>query len=140
MRTVGKVEVILNESTLLIKALEPLERNEILTVFERVENNVISQSVNIRYIDVPKGQLKILLEQENSLYLAERFRERITKRKVVKYYNPLAFGALAAVLEGRREELIDIDSGEWSATLDQQTSLGIRFAQQIKVNDFVARG
>jgi hypothetical protein len=77
MEIFGKIVEILSETHLLLKLDKTVEAQGVLTVYSNLEVPALHQKYGLSAIRLPKGQVRVISEQANGLYLAESFREAI---------------------------------------------------------------
>lgn len=135
--SIGKVRAILNAEYVIIELAErPSLPDEVLTIFERVTPTGLREQAGIGHVDVPKGKVRLVAHQDGRLYLAERFRETKTQRRIVSRPPP---SNLLSHLQGDKEEIAEEVPGAWSAIFDQALSLRVGELRAIKIGDSVAK-
>jgi hypothetical protein len=127
MTAIGEVVAILDDKRVLISGYGPLSGDKQVVVFERLPMN--AENLKIQNLDIPKGRLKVVAPQEENFYLAERFREGTTRRKIST--NSLGISAL---LGDQYEEI----PGPWSISMQRDSATGLNFSPHIKVGDLIA--
>ena len=140
MRTIGKVEFIINEQFLLVKSDVELSKNQIVVVFVPLENEEIKVKFGLDYIGIPKGLISIVSKESEIIYLAEVFQQSKEKKRIITQpssFDKLTAGALKSLFEYKREEVIDLAPGEWSGILDKNVSLNFEVKKEITVGDLV---
>jgi len=141
MRKFGKVAAILNDQLLLVTSEEKLEAEEIVTVFAEISVPQLSESAGLTSVAYPKGELRVISLQEGNTYLVQRFRE-ITERKrkitIPSTFQKQLFG-LAGQFQPETKEIVEEVPGPWSADLDQEQSLVIKFDKIVRVGDPIGR-
>lgn len=140
MRTIGKVEQIVNEEYLLISSEEELSTNQVITVFDKLENEDIKSKYGLDFLAIPKGEVIVSLKISDKLYLCKVFREVQEKRRIISRpsaYDKIYAGALQALLSSTKEEIIETVDSEWSAALNKGQSLGIVVNKEISIGDMV---
>lgn len=140
MKTIGKVELIINEQFLLISSDEKLSINQVVVVFTPLKNEEIKKKYALDYIGIPKGHINIVDKESENMYLAEVFQQSQEKKKVITQpsaFDQLTAGALIKLFEHPKEEIIDLAPGKWSGILDKESSLNIKIKKEITVGDLV---
>ena len=119
MKILGTVVAILDDTRLLV-SLESYEApGKELTVFAPVEKDEL-KDLGLERLLIPKGRIRIDVQQNDQIYIASRFKALIESGKS-SVLNPLEF-----VLSSQ---------SNWSASFDVSQSLGIEFHREIKVGD-----
>jgi hypothetical protein len=128
MEEVGEVVEILTSKHVLIKALRDVAPSTVVHVAARIENPEITQKYALPALTFPKGELRILNSQGQSLYLAEVFSEDI-ERNVMR--SP-ADNILSGFFKAEKETV----KGAPSAKLDAST-IKIAASTLVQVGDRV---
>jgi hypothetical protein len=128
MIPIGKVVAILDDRRLLLSIDIPVSVDVQVLVFERIPLEM--SGIDLPNLDVPKGRISIVAQQENNFYLAERFREGTTRRKI-----NLADVGIARLFGNEYEEV----PGPWSVGFQKEQVLGIKASQAVSVGDLIAR-
>lgn len=128
MQIIGEVVAILNSTYVLVRSeerfLHPGEKYQILAIVARDKLG----GLDLERIYLPKGEIRIVAEQPEQIYLAERFRagERIETR-------PHNLGSQFQDLFTKEVRI----PGEWSAAIDEESTLKIEIDKNIRVGDAV---
>jgi hypothetical protein len=141
MKTLGKVEAILNDYLVLISSTEPLSPDEIVVVYSAIEDPKLREVGYSEPIHYPKGKLQIVYPQKNDLYLAKRFRGTETRTRKVITPSPLSrsLGNLLFQFQPESKEITEEVPGDWSAELNKEQSLNISITNLVSVGDAVGR-
>lgn len=123
MNIFGDVVAILDETRLLVRLESYVAPAEELTVFAAVEGNKVKE-LGLERLLIPKGRIKIDVQQNDEFYIASRFKALVGSGKS-SALNPLEF-----VLSSQ---------SSWSASFDASQSLGVEFNREIRVGDPVGR-
>lgn len=139
MRVIGRVKAILSETMLLVSSQEEPRPNQILNVFASVREDRLQEISGLEKVLIPKGEIKIVCEQGEGLFLAETFREVGERRKTIRSPGPLekSWMGFAAALQGETKEVIETVEGPPSAELDSAESLKLEFSKTVNVGDLV---
>jgi hypothetical protein len=140
MRTIGKVELIINSEFLLISSSEELSRNQIVTVFQKLENDDFRAKYGVDFLAIPKGDIFVTNEASNKFYLCQVFREVREKKKIItrpSEFEKIYGGALQNLFKTTKEEIIETTDANCSAILDREQSLGFVLKKEIGVGDLV---
>jgi hypothetical protein len=119
MNVFGTVVAIVDEIRLLVRLDAYSAPGRELTVFAAVEKEELS-TLGLEKLLIPKGQIKIDVQQNDQVYLATRFKARVESGKG-SALNPLEF--------------VLTSQSSWSASFDASQSLGIEFNREIRVGD-----
>lgn len=119
MNVLGEVVAILDETRLLVRLERNIGPDAELTVFAAVGQPELKH-LGLERLLVPKGRIKIDVQQNDQIYLASRFRARVESSKG-SALTPLDF-----VLSSQ---------SNWSANFDSTQSLDIEFNREIKIGD-----
>jgi hypothetical protein len=130
---IGKVKAILDGAYLLIESKEAFSNGEILKVFGRVD--VSSVTPDLPQVDVPKGEIKIVLKQSDGLFLASRFQRTTRRQRSIS--DP--FTDQIRQILGPKEVIEEVPAG-WSAELDTSKGLPFKIDPAVKPGDLVSRG
>ncbi len=131
-KTIGKITSIINDQQVLISSETQLYDGQVVYVVEEVSSDLLKKQSGLQTILIPKGQLKIGLQQDEHIYLASTFRETKNKKKVI-VRDPF-IGAFSTVF-GKTEEIITTEYGKWSANVDTSKSLKVDIPKLIAVGD-----
>lgn len=124
MRAVGKIIAILDERHLLIQSDARVVADQELFVVQTFRIEALE-----RDIYVPKGTVRVLLDQGEDIFLCERFRR---PRKVEEP----PFSSSIASLVGR-PRIVEVP-GAWSAPPPSETDLlGFQADENIRVGDVI---
>ncbi len=141
MNIIGKIDAVLNETVVILSSSEPLNTDEIITVFAVISEKKLSEIGCPDPVHIPIGELKITATLGEQKFLAKAFQEeKEVTRKI--YSSPQLLRGLAgafAQLEPEVKEVREILKKDWSAVLNESESLGIDIPQQISVGDAVGR-
>ena len=138
MQIIGRVEVILNDQYLLISSDEELREGRVLTVYAIVEHEEIKKTFELESVGIHKGYISIIKKESENIYLAEVFQQTEEKRRVITHpssFEKLTAGALRGMFEVSKEEVINLEPGEWSGKLDKSASLNLKFKAEITEGD-----
>jgi hypothetical protein len=142
MRVFGKVEVILNENAVLISSSEDLAPNEVVNVFSLIESPELKEKGFEKPLIYPKGELVILAQQENKMYLAETFRDTVMKTKTVsvppKYQWSVFSDYLSQFYPQKKEITLEVP-GPNSAELNKEQSLNVSISKVVSVGDLIGK-
>lgn len=119
MNIIGTVAAILDDTRLLVRLEGYSAPGRELTVFAPVENAEL-KDLGLERLLIPKGRIRVDVEQNDQFYIASRFKALIESGKG-SVLNPLEF-----VLSSQ---------SNWSASFDASQSLGIEFNREIRVGD-----
>lgn len=135
MEDIGIVTAILNDRLLLVRTEKQINPNTELTVFGRISPESLQAAAGLTQLDYPKGLIRVISRQNETIYLAERFRQAGEQRRriIPSPFNP---NLLSEILKGQ-EEVVEIP-GPWSAEFDLKSSLNIKVDRQIKTGDLIA--
>jgi hypothetical protein len=141
MEIVGSIKAILNNQLVLIQSDHFLKHGEIVQVFQEIKNNEINEKFNLDRLFYPKGNIRIICEQTNNFYLAERFREIQERIKTITEPSPLekSLSGIASVFQGEKKEIVEKIPGEWSAIFNQNTMIKVEISNSIDINDLVGK-
>lgn len=140
MKIIGKVEFIINDQYLLISSEEDLSRDQIVIVYTILENEEINKKYNLNSLPIPKGEIAIVMEESEGLYLAEIFQMPEEKKKIISHpssFDKLVAGGLRSLLEIKKEEIIEMTPGKRSGILDKKVSLNFEYNKEITIGDIV---
>ena len=134
MRKIGSVAAILDTTRLLVKLDSPSDfivEGQLLTAFAQVLDPHVSD-LGLKEIYIPKGDLRVVLKQDAGFVLVERFKQVKTDIKRTKKpgVNPFI-----DVFGGTFEEVEVSSPGGWSANIDTDQSLNMKFVETIQVGD-----
>lgn len=139
MELLGEVRAIINEELILISSQKNLEPDDVVTVFTNIRNDKLKET-GIDQLVYPKGEIQIVCNQGNDIYLAKKFREkertekRVVKPSAVARALTGAFGPLTA----EQIEYVDV-YGPWSSEFDRERSLDIKISKIVTIGDLVGR-
>ena len=131
MDSIGTVAAILNDNLLVLRIDAELKPDQVLTVFGRVSSAKL-QELGIPQLDFPKGKVRVVSQQPEHLYVAERF--RVSEKQV----NALERFGVSAVPPSLMSSLITSEV-VWSAALDSSQSLKVGVDTVVRIGDHVAR-
>jgi len=141
MRKIGSVALILNEKTAIIKASEPLILGiEVLIYTEIPLSDEVKSKSGLNGVTMPKGKMKIIMLQENGVYLASI----VTKSTAVSSSENQALArnlSLYNSIFGKNTQEASIaqdEAAEYSAKLDKTESINAKFTNLVKVGDAVS--
>lgn len=140
MRTIGKVELIINEEFLLISSTQELSTNQVITVFEKLENEDIKTKYGLDFLGIPKGDVAVSNKVSDKLYLCIVFREVQEKKRIITHPSPfdkIYAGALQSLFSAVKEEIVETTDSSYSAVLDKKQSLGFVVRKEIGIGDLV---
>lgn len=81
MKTIGQVELIINNQFLLIKSDIELSNDQVVIVFNPLESKDIKEKYGLDYIGIPKGHISIVSKESETIYLAEVFQQSEEKKE-----------------------------------------------------------
>jgi hypothetical protein len=119
MRIFGEVVAILDETRLLVRLESYAAPGAELTVFAAVEKDEL-RKLGLDKLLIPKGRIKIDVQQNDLIYIASRFKALIESGRG-SALNPLEYVLTA--------------QSSWSASFDATQSLGIEFNREIGIGD-----
>ena len=135
MKTLGEIIAVLNEDYVLIKSpTVRLKANEQLYVYERTSTTDFSPNIGLKEIIVPQGHIRVVLRQNDNMYLANTFQKYEYKRP--QDFGLSGGGIIASMLA--TVESYPVPAGK-SATVNKGQSLGLKFSSDISVGDEVGR-
>lgn len=79
MEILGKVVEILGEKHVLLQLSKKVAVDAVLTVYSDLQIPELQSKYRLQSIHLPKGELRIISEQGNELYLAESFRKTFSR-------------------------------------------------------------
>jgi hypothetical protein len=135
MRKLGEVLLILNDKFAVIRATEPLILgSEVQTFKENKLDEAAQTKSGLKEIQIPKGKLKVVMMQENNVYLvsvitkrsAENSSENQSLARSLSLYNSI-FGKAPAEVDNTGGEIAG-----YSAKLD--VSQAIKFDYNVLVS------
>jgi hypothetical protein len=133
MDPVGRVLEILSDRLVLVAASDHLSTDEIVTVFSRAPaTGELQSKYQLTNLDIPKGELRVLIEQKPGLFLLEAFQE--TRERTERVHPTDVFLSGVMGFEVRNTSVL----GPPSATLSDPT-LPVPFAKSVMVGDYIAR-
>jgi hypothetical protein len=130
LEKLGRIVEILNSTQLLVQldkeCAESMEAGGTLTVFAKAELSKAA-SLGLPVIYAPKGTIRIVMQQNDELFLAERFLKggRVEQRPI-------------SAIEGMFTREVKV-GGTWSAQIDEGSSLKIEFESELKAGDVVGQ-
>jgi hypothetical protein len=119
MNILGAVVAILDDTRLLVRLDAYSTPGKELTVFAPVEKNEL-KDLGLERLLIPKGRIRIDVQQNDQIYIASRFRSLVESGK----------GSALAPLE-----FVLSSQSSWSASFDTSQSLGVEFNREIGVGD-----
>jgi hypothetical protein len=125
MESKGTVLAILNDRQLLLRADEPLDVEKKYIVFGRITIPELEKR-GVPHLDLPKGEIHVVADQGNNLYVAERF--KVSEQRVPYQFPGVEKGLISALV---RTEVA------WSAEYDERESLNFSFDRHIKSGDHI---
>lgn len=131
MEKYGQIKAILNLRQLLIQIdkefADRVVPGEELIVFAKLDGEPFA-SLGLSTIRSPKGKIRVVMRQDDQFFLAERFKEggRTEEKPVFRS------------LEGLFTQPVVVGA-TWSAEIDEEKTLKIRFENAIEVGDEVGR-
>lgn len=137
MTSIGEVKAIIDENHLLLSASEELAKGDRLAVFSVVKHPKLWEVLKKDHLVFPIGEIKIVSEQAENIYLAERFREVKERRRQIT--TPSALQSAFSWYVGETKEVVEEVPGLWSVEFDMEKSLGIEVPKAITVGDIVGR-
>jgi len=123
MNILGNVVAILDETRLLVRLETYAAPGEELVAFAAVEKDELRE-LGLERLLIPKGRIRIDLQQNDQIYIASRFKALVESGKG-SALNPLEF-----VLSSQ---------SNWSANFDASQSLGVEFNREIRIGDPVGK-
>ncbi len=133
MRKIGLVVKILNSENLLIKCVEEMSPDDLVTVCGVVKLPSDDES-GIERVIYPKGQLNILARQEDDVYLAATAKFKTEYRTV--YQNPFSTNSkLIRQIYGPPEEIVERVPVTQPARVDKRQSLDVVMPLVIQEGD-----
>lgn len=141
MNIFGKVEVILNENIVIISSSEFLSPDEIVNVFSSIDSPKLKEMGYEDPLLYPKGELRILCQQANKMYLAESFRGIEKKTRTVVTPSPFArsLSSFWSQLQPETKEITMEVPGKRSAELNKEQSLNVPISNVVSVGDLIGR-
>ena len=141
MKTLGRIEAIVNDRLVIVSSSEELNPNDVISVFSTIEDPRLKELGYPDPILYPRGELRILCQQQSGKYLAEPFRETRTKTRTIVGPPPIARSLANALaqLQPETKEVTEEIEGKWSAKLNTSQSLKINVPDVVSVGDFVGR-
>ena len=126
LEAIGTIKAILNDELVLVESESPLKEDKTLLVFQRIPKESLGVEIDLEALDLPKGHVKVILQQSTQLYLAERFERTAWKKRIERGPGGL-LEQLGNVLGDRviEEEL----PAGWSAEFETTASLGVSMSR-----------
>ena len=132
MEVLGTVVEIFGSSMILVEAERTLTIDEVLHVFAEVENPELTAKYGLICLQIPKGEIRIVANQKDRLYLAETFRTQVSGGRVVERPPSLLSGILGS------EIIRETVQGPLSASLGNPT-VPVAVTRRVEVGDRVGR-
>ncbi len=126
MEKIGSIVAVLNGTQLLVQLDREWAANtkpgRTLTVFAKASLKDAA-TLGLPAIYAPKGTIRIVMQQSDELFLAERFLQggRVEQRPI-------------SALEGLFTREVKV-GGTWSAEIDETSSLKIEFESELRAGD-----
>jgi hypothetical protein len=141
MKTFGKVEAIINSQLVLISSSHTLAPKETVQIFSILDDSKLRELGFSEPILYPKGELRVICQQPNNMYLAERFREIQKRVRKVVSPSPITqqLSGILASFQPETKEIVEEIAGPWSGELNESQSLNLPLSSTISIGDLVGR-